>query len=282
MSAPPADAATLNRVASAPLVAPLAMRLAATARSEWIKFRSVRSSPAVLLGTVAVLVLGAWFIGAGYRSGWATMSAADKASFDPVYASLEPILLAQLFIGALGVLGVTGEYTSGLIRSTFIATPQRPQVLAIKAVIFGAVVWVWCTALAFAAFFIGQSQLTAPAAHASLGERGVITAVFGAGLYLTLIGLLGMFIGVVVRRTQAALSALFGVVTLLPYAVGMLPGSLGSRIGEFLPSSAGQDGFKLVHADAYTLGTWQGLAILAAYTAGAGIAAFVLIRKRDA
>lgn len=261
---------------------PITTRLMATARSEWIKFRSVRSSSAVLLGTVAILLLGAWWLGAGYRSGWATMSPGGKASFDPVYTSLEGTLLAQLFIGALGVMSVTGEYTSGLIRSTLIATPQRPQVLALKALVFAAVVWAWCTGLAFAAFFIGQSRLTAPATHAAIGDPGVVTAVFGAGVYLTLIGLLGVFIGVLVRRATAALAALFGLVLILPYAIGMLPGTFGSRVNEYLPSTAGQDGWRLLHADAYMLGTWQGLGVLAAYVTAAGIAAFVMIRKRDA
>lgn len=277
MSAPAVSAA---HPAAHPAVS-LTTRLRATARSEWIKFRSVRSSPAVLLGTAAILLLGAWWLGWGFSSGWATMSPGAKASFDPVYTSLEGILLAQLFIGALGVMGVTGEYTSGLIRGTFIATPQRPQVLALKAMVFAAAVWAWCTVLAFAAFFIGQSQLAAPATHAAIGGPGVVTAVFGAGLYLTLIGLLGMFIGVLVRRTAAALAALFGLVLILPYAVGMLPGTFGSRVNEYLPSTAGQDGWRLLHADAYTLGTWQGLGVLAAYTAAAGICAFMLIRKRD-
>jgi ABC-type transport system involved in multi-copper enzyme maturation permease subunit len=261
---------------------PIGTRLRATARSEWIKFRSVRSSPAVLLATAAILLLGAWWLGAGYRSDWAGMSPGGRASFDPVYTSLEGTLLAQLFVGALGVMGVTGEYSSGLIRGTFIATPQRPQVLAMKAVIFAAPVWAWCTALAFAAFLIGQAQLTAPAAHAAIGDPGVATAVLGAGLYLTLVGLLGMFIAVLVRRTPAALAALFGLILILPYAIGMLPGAFGARVNAYLPSTAGQDAWRLVHSGAYTLGTWQGLAVLAAYTAAAGIAAFVLIRKRDA
>jgi len=261
---------------------PLDSRLRATARSEWIKFRSVRSGPLALLATVAILLLGAWWLGVGFRRGWATMSPGDKASFDPVYTSLEAILLAQLFIGALGVMTVTGEYTSGLIRGTFLATPQRAQVLAIKALVFAAVVWAWCTVLSFAAFFLGQSQLSGPARHVAIGDPGVVAAVFGAGLYLVFVGLLGVFIGVLVRRTPAALSALFGLLIVLPYAIGLLPGSLGSRVGEYLPSNAGQEGWKLLHGDAYTLGAWQGLGVLAAYVAAAGVAAFALIRRRDA
>jgi ABC-2 type transport system permease protein len=124
--------------------ASLETRLRATARSEWIKFRSVRSSPAVLLATAVILPVTAWLLCAYYRNNWATMSPASKASFDPVFISLRGIEGAQLFAGALGVITATGEYTSGLIRSTFIATPQRAQVIAMKAMIFAAVVWAWC------------------------------------------------------------------------------------------------------------------------------------------
>src|SRR6516165_4359383 len=127
--------------------ASLETRFQATARSEWIKFRSVRSVPAVLLATAVILPVTAWLLCAYYGHGWATMSPASKAAFDPVFISLRGIEGAQLFVGALGVITVTGEYTSGLIRGTFIATPQRAQVIAMKATIFAAVVWAWCTLL---------------------------------------------------------------------------------------------------------------------------------------
>jgi ABC-type transport system involved in multi-copper enzyme maturation permease subunit len=256
-------------------------RLKATARSEWIKFRSVRSGPAVLLATAVILLLGAVLLGSGYRSGWATTPAGDKAAFDPVYSTSEGILLAQLFIGALGVMTVTGEYTSGLIRGTFLATPQRAQVLAVKALVFAAVVWAWCTALSFPAFFLGQAQLGS-AEHVRIGDPGVLTAVLGAGVYLTLVGLLGMFTGVLVRRTAAALMTLFGLLIILPYAIGFFPGRFAAHVAAYLPSNAGQQGWRLLHDGAYALGAWQGLALLAAYVAAAGAAAFALIRRRDA
>jgi ABC-2 type transport system permease protein len=202
-------------------------RLRATARSEWIKFRSVRSGPLCLAGAAVFVVVGAWLLGAGYRNS-AAASPASKAAFDPVFTVLQGIDLAQLFVGVLGVMTVTGEYTSGLIRGTFMATPQRAQVLAMKALVFAVAVWACCTAMSFAAFFLGQSALS-PAKHAGIGDPGVLRAVFGAGLYFTLVGLLGMFIGVVVRRSPAALAVLFGLLAVLPI------GSSCSRAGS-LPS----------------------------------------------
>lgn len=257
-------------------------RLKATARSEWIKFRSVRSGPAVLLATAVILLAGAWLLCRGYHDGWATMSPGDKAAFDPVYTSMRGIELAQLFVGALGVTTVTGEYTSGLIRGTFIATPQRVQVLAMKALIFAGAVWVWCTALSFAAFFLGQALLSGPATRAAIGAPGVLTAVFGGGLYLTLVGLLGLFIGIVLRRTSAAVGALFGVLVVAPLVVGLLPGRIGSQVGEFLPGSAGEETWRLLHGGAYTLGPWQGFGVLAGYVTVAAVAAVALVQRRDA
>src|SRR5262249_61097311 len=127
--------------------------------------------------------------------------------------------------------------TSGLIRSTFIATPQRAQVIAMKAMIFAAVVWAWCTLLSFAAFFIGQALLSSPAKHVAIGDPGVLTAVFGGGLYLTAVGLLGLFIGVLLRRAPGGLAALFGVLLGLPGAGGRVRGKIGGPLGGFLPGS---------------------------------------------
>jgi hypothetical protein len=179
------------------------------------------------------------------------------------------------------VLTVTSEYASGLIRGTFVATPQRAQVLAMKALVFTAVVWACCAAMSFAAFFLGQIALS-PARHAGIGDPGVPTAVFGAGLYLTLIGLLGMFTGVVVRRTPAALAALFGLLVVLPIVVHQIPGKITADVGEYLPGAGEQAFRQLVHGSANALGRWQGLGVLAAYVAVAGLAAFALILRRDA
>jgi len=238
-------------------------RLRATARSEWIKFRSVRSGPVALVGTAVIVVVGSWLLGAGNGNS-AAASPASKAAFDPVYTVLQGIELAQLCIGALGVITVTGEYTSGLIRGTFVATPQRAQVLAMKALVFTVAVWAWCTALSFAAFFLGQSLLS-PAKHAGIGDPGALTAVLGAGLYLTLIGLLAMFVGVVVRHTPAALAALFGLLVVLPIVFIQIHGKFSSNVAEYLPGNAGEQAFHLLHGGAYALGPWQGLGVLAAY-----------------
>ena len=256
-------------------------RLRATARSEWIKFRSVRSGPLALVATALTVVVGAWLLGGANRSSYLAASPAGKAAFDPVFTVLQGIELAQLFVGALGVITVTGEYTSGLIRGTFVATPQRAQVLAMRALVFAVVVWACGTAMSLAAFFLGQSVLS-PAKHAGIGDPGVLRAVFGAGLYLTLVGLLAMFIGVLVRHTPAALAAVFGLMAVLPIVLILFKGKLASQLGEYLPGNAGEQAFHLLPGGAYALGPWPGLGVLAAYVAVAAAAAFALLLRRDA
>ena len=256
-------------------------RLGATARSEWIKFRSVRAGPFALVATALTVVVGAWLLGDANRGSYLAASPAGQAAFDPVFTVLQGIELAQLFVGALGVIIATSEYASGLIRGTFVATPQRAQVLAMRALVFAVVVWACCTAMSFAAFFLGQSVLS-PAKHVGIGDPGVLTAVFGAGLYLTLIGLLAMFIGVLVRRTPAALAVVFGLLAVLPIALILFKGKLASQLGEYLPGNAGEQAFHLLRGSAYTLGPWPGLGVLTAYAAVAAAAAFALILRRDA
>jgi ABC-2 type transport system permease protein len=231
------------------------------------------------VATALIVVVGAWLLGAGSRDDPAA-SPASKAAFDPVFTVLQGIELAQLSVCALGALAVTGEYASGLIRGTFVATPQRAQVLAMKALVFTVVVWACCTATTFAAFFLGQSVLS-PAKHVGIGDPGAATAVFGGGLYLTLVGLLGLFIGVLVRYTPAALAVLFGLLVAAPIVFIEIPGKITKNVREYLPD-AGEEAFQLVHNGAYTLGSWQGLGVLAAYVAAAGVAAFALILRRDA
>jgi ABC-2 type transport system permease protein len=255
-------------------------RLRATASSEWIKFRSVRSGPLALVATALTVVVGAWLLGAGNRGSYLAASPAGQAAFDPVFTVLQGIELAQLFVGALGVITVTGEYTTGLIRGTFVATPQRAQVLAMRVLVFTVVVWVCCTAASVAAFFVGQSALS-PAKHAGIDDPGVLTAVFGAGLYLTLIGLLGLFVGVLVRRTPGALALLFGILVVPPIVFTQIRDKITQNIGEYLPD-AGERAFHLLPGGAYTLGPWPGIGVEAGYVAVAATAAFALILRRDA
>jgi len=131
-------------------------------RAEWTKFRSVRSTTWSLLATV-VLTLGIGILATSVEAArWNQLSLVDRLTFDPVRLSLTGLLFSQLSIGVLGVLVVSAEYGTGTIRATLAAIPNRPMVLAAKAVVFGLVALVVSEVIAFSAFFIGQAILTRP------------------------------------------------------------------------------------------------------------------------
>jgi hypothetical protein len=184
------------------------------AQMEWQKLRTVRSTwyivavfAASMIG-LAVLVLS--------HENYAQMSAADRASFDPTHDCFIGLVLGQLVLGTLGVLAITAEFSSGMIRATFAAAPRRPLVLTAKAAVLGAVTLVMGEVTAFAAFAAGQASLQAPAPHATLGQPGVLRAVLMAGAYPALIALISLGIGAIIRHTAGAICALVGVLFVLP------------------------------------------------------------------
>jgi ABC-2 type transport system permease protein len=184
------------------------------AAMEWRKLRTVRSTW-YILAVFAASMIGLAMVVLSHE-GYAQMSAADRASFDPTHDCFIGLVLGQLLTGTLGVLTVTAEFSSGMIRATFAAAPRRPLVLTAKAAVLGAVTLATGEMTAFAAFAAGQAALRAPAPHATLGEPGVLRAVLVAGAYPALIALIGLGIGAVIRHTAGAICALVGVLFVLP------------------------------------------------------------------
>ena len=249
-------------------------------QSEWTKLRSVRSTywtfAAAIAGMLGIGALIAVVLANNYRG----MSLADKASFDPTSASLTGVSFAQLAIGVLGVLAITSEYGTGLIRTTFAAVPNRRLVLAAKATVFGMVTAVVGILSSVAAFFIGQAIFSTQGIQATLGDPGALRKVVGAGLYLAVVGLLALGLGVMIRRTAAALTAIFGVILVLPVIVGAL-GSAGNEVAKFLPSEAGQAIFRSAMAGRSALSPWVGFSVFVTYALVALLGGAFLIVHRD-
>jgi ABC-type transport system involved in multi-copper enzyme maturation permease subunit len=188
-------------------------------------------------------------------------------------------MLGQLTIGALGVLVITGEYATGMIRATLGAVPRRLPVLWAKAAVFAPVSFILTLASAFAAFLGGQAILGSHGV--SLGTSGSLRVVFGVALYLTVVGLLGMAIGFLVRSTAGAITTLFGLLLVLPAIGTALPNSWQQAILPYLPSTAGQALVSINH-QTNTMHPWPGFALFCGYTAIAIIAAAYTLRHRDA
>jgi ABC-2 type transport system permease protein len=274
-------ATTLDLAARRRLAGSTRLRVSPThvLNSEWIKFRTLRSSLHTLIGAVlAMVVIG---LAVGYStstSDWATLAPQDTVAS----ASLQGLFMAQLVIGVLGVLIVTGEYATGMIRSTFAAVPHRLSVLGAKTAVFGAVALISMTAASFAAFLGAQALFLSPDGHGtSLSDPGVLRAVAGTGVYLTLVGVLGVALGWIVRSTAGAISTLVGILTVLPVIVGLLPGSISSDLLPYLPSNAGQAFGSSIRTDDM-LAPWSGLGVFVLWVVAALIAAAVLVRRRDA
>lgn len=272
--------ATLDRTTDTRPVRPAARGItpARVLTSEWVKFRTLRSTWITLASAVAAM------IGIGLIVGYAT-STADWSSLDPdevlASAPLQGFLLAQLLVGVLGVLFVTGEYATGMIRSTFAAVPARLPVVGAKAAVIATIVLVATTVASFGAFFGAQLFLSPDGHGSSLGDPGALRSVVGAGLYLTLVALFGGALGWIVRSTAGAISALVGVLLILPVLVGFVPGSLGTTVTKYLPSSAGESALTAVRLPD-TLAPWTGLGVFAAWVLASLIVATVAVRRRDA
>jgi ABC-2 type transport system permease protein len=116
----------------------------------------------------------------------------------------------------------------------------------------------------------------------SLGAPGVTRSVIGAGLYLTVLGLLALAIGALIRHTAGAISTVIGVVLVLPILSGLLPGSWGMHINAYLPEQAGSLIFQTHRQASQLLSPWQGFGVLCLWTAALLTAAAYLLRRRDA
>ncbi|HEV2921197.1 MAG TPA: ABC transporter permease [Actinomycetota bacterium] len=242
------------------------------ARMEWVKLRSLRSTWWVLALTVA----GA--LGIAVAVGVNT----EDAAADLTNNALAGISLGLLLVGVLGVLAMTGEHSSGMIRATLAAVPNRPLVLAAKAAVFGALALAAGEAAAFVAFFAGGAALPTGVPAPTLGQPGVLRAVVLGGAGYCLIGLIGVGLGAVIRHTPAAIAVLVGGV----YVLAQLVAGFATWIMAWLPIAIVANSLSVVRpvgdGQIRFLSPWAGLGVLCLYAAAALGAGAFLLARRDA
>ena len=251
-------------------------------RSEWAKLWSLRSTWITLgLGLLFLLAFGT-IAALRYQSMLNSGQPMDPDFADATSYSLAlfGVPFSLIALGVLGVLTASGEYTTGMIRSTLAAVPRRLPVLWSKAVVYGAVAFVTGAAGALAGFLISNGVLSGTAAISmSLSDGGVLRGLLGAGLYLGLVGVIGVALGTLLRSTAGGISALVGSFLLVPGLMSLLPKSWRADLTPYLPSNAGESIFSLHHA-AGTLSAGAGLLVLLGWTALAlGGAAYRLMRS---
>jgi hypothetical protein len=250
-------------------------------RSEWVKFWSLRSSYITLAGTVLGMIGFGVLFSAVTANRWPVMEAAQRLRFEPTGVSLRGFELAQLIIGVLGVLLVTGEYGTGMIRASMSAAPKRLPVVWAKAIVFTVIAFIAGEVSSFVAFFVGQALLSSVHIQTSLSAPEVLRTVFGTGLYLTMVGLLGVALGWIIRSTAGGIATLFGLLLVLPALSDALPASWSQHITPYLPSNAGQS-LTAIKPDVGMLSAWAGFWVFCIYIVAGFIAAAVLVRRRDA
>jgi ABC-2 type transport system permease protein len=256
-------------------------------RSEFTKIRSVRST----YWTLLIMIVAT--LGFGAISSYTTTTSHQGPYFDPASWSLGGVWLTQLLIGVVGTLVITSEYATGMIRTSLTALPRRGLLIAAKATGLAVVAFATGLISSFASFFVGQAIMSSHHTSTTLGHPGVLRAVIGGALFLTIGGLLALGIGLMIRHTAGALTATVAVLFLLPLLGNLLPPSWQNHVNKWLPTAAGAQIWTAVHPphsnSASPIGTgglmfapWTGFAVFSAYAALALTAGLVLFRNRDA
>lgn len=248
-------------------------------RSEWAKLWTLRSTWITLALGLAFLiafgVIAAW----QYQSGGNSDGGPDLNDSTALSLSLFGISLAQMAFGILGVMVTAGEYSTGMIRSTLAAVPRRLPVLRSKSAVYGLVTFALATIGAFVTFLIGNELVSGTAAELSLSDSGVVRSLLGAGLYLSLIAVIGTALGALFRSVAGGISVLVGTLMLVPGLTSLLPNSWQDDVSRYLPSNAGESMYSLTH-DAASLSPTAGLLVLLGWAALAlAGAAYRLVRK---
>jgi ABC-type transport system involved in multi-copper enzyme maturation permease subunit len=252
------------------------------ARSEWTKLWSLRSTRWSLLAAVtAMLALGP-IIAAVQMGRWNSLSAHDRSILDSIDLGVGGYHLAQLAIGVLGVLVISGEYSTGMIRSSLMAVPKRLPVLWAKLGVFSAVTFVLMLGATLASFFAVQAIVTSHHVDHSLGDPHALRAVVGTALFLTVLGALGLGLGALLRNTAGGIAAYVALLFVLPGITALLPASTGDAITPYLPLNAGTTVATSTFDNSHHLSTWGGFAVFCGYTAAIVAIAAVRLARRDA
>jgi ABC-2 type transport system permease protein len=250
-----------------------------TLKAEYWKLRSIQSTlwtlTAVVVGNVGVAILLAIFV-----SG--RLSTSEKSSVDVVRLSLGGLHISQIAMGVLGVLIVSSEYSSGMIRATLAAMPRRRLVLVAKMIVLAVVSLIAGIASCFAAFFAFEALRVGNGMSATFSDPGVLRAVIGGGLYLGVVGLFGMGLAAIIRNPGGSIAALLGLLFVPGLLINLLPGSWQPSINPYLPLNAGEVIYIASRFDPHTLAPWTGFGLLCAYTAAALAVGIYLINHRDA
>jgi ABC-2 type transport system permease protein len=266
-------------MAPAPVTVAGPVTQARVVRAELTKLRGLRSTWwCALIAVVLIVGLGAIIAGSGtpYRVSPGNTAAAGASG------ALLGVLFAQLVVGVIGVLTFSGEYGTGMIRATLAVVPARLPVLWAKLVVLAGLVLPVSMLCAFVDFFAATSILSSRGGSViSLTDPGVLRTVVGASLYLTVVVVIGLALGVLLRKTAAGLSVFAAVFFVIPIVVEALPQNI-KGFAPYLPSNAGGALWGQGPTGANALSPWTGFAVLCVYAIVLTALAAWQLRRRDA
>ncbi|MFF7890611.1 ABC transporter permease [Streptomyces sp. NPDC007907] len=256
------------------------MAVTQVVRSEWTKIRSVASTVWTLSLVVVVTVALGMLISALSKNEFDSMNAQARAEFDPTFISFAGMSLGQLAMIVFGVLVVSNEYSTGMIRTSLAAVPQRGAFLFSKIAVASGLALLVGLVTSFAAFFLGQAMLGSH--RAEIGDPGVLRAVLGGGLYMALIAMFSMGVAAMLRSPMLSLGILMPFFFLISNILGNVDAT--KKVGRFLPDQAGSKIMQVVTPidDDTPYGPWGGLGIMGLWVLAALVGGYVLLKKRDA
>lgn len=255
--------------------------LAHVIRSEATKLMSLRSTWWTLLALVTVTIGASTLFAWGQSTHLSGMSAKDIASIDVTSQAMAGLAFGQLAIAVLGVLVICSEYSTGGIRATFTAVPNRPRVMLAKGLVFAAIATVVGMITAFGAYFISMPFWAKQHMATNLSEPHVLRAVLGGGLYVLASGMIGFALGAIIRHTAGAITAVVGLLFVAPPLTQLLPGGWGHWVRIHFTSNAGQQIAGVLPSDSQ-LTPWVGYLTFTIQWVVPLIIGAWLIRRRDA
>lgn len=250
--------------------------------SEWTKIRTVSSTTWTLICAFAVTVAMSAALCAVMNAQFDDLSDAERATFDPTFVSFSGMILGQLAMVVFGVLVVGTEYSSGMIRTSLAAVPQRATFLFSKIAVAGALALVVGLATSFVTFFLGQALLGEH--RTDIGADNVLRAVFGGGIYMGLIAIFSMGVAAMLRSSMLSLGILMPFFFLVSQILSAVPGA--KNVARYFPDQAGSKIMQVVpdamNSEPAPYGPWGGLGILLAWVVAAVIGGYAVLKKRDA
>ncbi|MFF9343172.1 ABC transporter permease [Streptomyces sp. NPDC014773] len=254
----------------------------AVLRSEWTKIRTVSSTVWTLASALLVTVAMSAALSAVLNSTFDDLSDVERATFDPTFVSFSGMVLGQLAMVVFGVLVVGTEYSSGMIRTSLAAVPQRATFLFSKIAVAGVLALVVGLVTSFLSFFLGQALLGEH--RTTIGADNVLRAVVGGGIYMGLIALFSMGVAAMLRSSMLSLGILVPFFFLISQILSAVPKA--KEVAKYFPDQAGSKIMQVVPdalgSEKAPYGPWGGLGIMLVWVAASLLGGYLVLKRRDA